>query len=191
LVWSTSPPPDQRGHKRVYQEKKTPVESQAFGRGIRLVGELPATAAAAVSTTTATVAASATAATLAGASLLSLVHPQSTSVKFGTVEGLDGLVGLFHSGHLHEAEAPRATGLTVSKDDRVLDIAVLGKDIVEFVGSHGPGEVPDIQFLGHDGFPSLRQSDLAHKWKPKQWRNGLVVFFGPVSVTEDCTLLQG
>src|SRR2546428_11784242 len=52
-----------------------------------------------------------------------LLHPELTAVQVLAVELRDRLIGLFRRGHLHEAEAARATRIAVGHDGSRFDLA--------------------------------------------------------------------
>jgi len=90
----------------------------------------------------------ATAATAASTvTVMRFVDLQRAAVEVLAVEGLHRLGGV-GIGHLDEAEAARAAGVTISDEGDFLDSAVRGKQGTHAVFGRGKGQISDVEF-GH------------------------------------------
>src|SRR5207247_11086387 len=78
-----------------------------------------------------------------------LLHPELTAVQVLAVELRDRLIGLFRRGHLHEAEAARATRIAVGHDGSRFDLAGRREHFAKPLRRCGKREPADEQLLRH------------------------------------------
>jgi hypothetical protein len=105
------------------------------------------TAATATAFTAATETATAAARTLFART--SDIHGQRAIVELGAVQGLDGLLGFFFSGHRHETETAGATGHTIRHEVRFEDRAVLGEGVLKLIFRNVEGKISYKQLVIH------------------------------------------
>ena len=82
------------------------------------------------------------------------------------VQGGDGRLGFLIGTHLHETETLAAAGLAVGDDFRLLDLAMLGEQLLEVRAGHAIAEITDIQ-------------PTAHLRSPRRWALRSPVFHSP------------
>jgi hypothetical protein len=103
---------------------------------------------AAASTAVATISATATAALDLGTGF---VHVQGAAPELGTIQGGNGFISLFGVGHLHEAEAAGAAGITVGHNADPVDLSVGFEDAPQFFFRSVEVEVPNENVLHASG----------------------------------------
>src|SRR5438128_2001970 len=134
---------------------------------------LPPPPAAAAATRAAAVApAAVAAAALRGLGDLDL---DLATIDILTVEARDGLLGVLLARHLHEAEAPRPTGVAVGHHAGRFDAAVGSEDFAQTITRRGKGEATNEELhghLAHLGLPHVRHVPVGGRSVETRARRG-------------------
>src|SRR5262249_38140624 len=88
-----------------------------------------------------------------------LVDRQPTAPTFPVVQAIDGRLRVGRADHLHEAEAPAASRVTVRHHLGALDLTELGEQLLEVRTIHLERQVPYVQFLQGDSLLEARCQD--------------------------------